>query len=151
MFATGLGIGVLQQNLVLLMQNIIPQKDLGAGSGATQFSRFLGGALGVSALGALSAARVTAHVTSGLRAAGLPVPTGLNVSIPDLQALPRVAAAAYERGYALAFADTFRALIPFIVVPLLAVLAMRDVRLANSVRTVRPGAPAREPSAIPEQ
>ena len=151
MFATGLGIGVLQQNVVLLVQNIIPQKDLGARSGATQFSRFLGGALGVSALGALSAARVTAHVTSGLRAAGLPVPTGLNVSIPDLQALPRVAAAAYERGYALAFADTFRALIPFIVVPLLAVLAMRDVRLANSVRTVRPGAPAREPSAIPEQ
>jgi hypothetical protein len=116
-FATGLGIGVLQQNVVLLVQNIIPQKDLGAGNGATQFSRFLGGALGVSALGALSAARVTAHVTSGLRAAGLPVPTGLNVSIPYLQALPRVAAAAYERGYALAFADTFRALIPFIVVP----------------------------------
>jgi hypothetical protein len=75
------------------------------------------------------------------------VPTGLNVSIPDLQALPRVAAAAYERGYALAFADTFRVLIPFIVIPLLAVLAMRDVRLANSVRTVRPGAPAREPSS----
>jgi len=45
------------------------------------------------------------------------VPTGINVSIPDLQALPRVAAAAYERGYALAFADTFRVLIPFIVIP----------------------------------
>jgi hypothetical protein len=48
----------------------------------------------------------------------------------------------------LLLADTFRALIPFIVVALLAVLAMRDVRLANSVRL---GAPAREPSAIPEQ
>jgi hypothetical protein len=105
--------GALQQNVVLLVQNIIPRQHLGAGSGATQFSRFLGGALGVSALGALSAARVTVHVTSGLRAAGLPMPASSAVGVPDRQALPRAVAAVYERGYALAFADTFAALIPF--------------------------------------
>jgi MFS family permease len=151
MFVTGLGIGVLQQNVVLLVQNIIPAADLGAGSGITQFSRFLGGALGVSVLGAVSAMRVARHVTAGLRAARLPVPPGLSVDVPNLRVMPQIAAAIYEHGYAHAFADTFGVLAPFLAVPLVAVFAMRDVRLGNSVRIIRDDTPPREPSAVPEQ
>jgi MFS family permease len=149
MFVAGLGIGVLQQNIVLFVQNVIPAGDLGSGSAATQFCRFLGGALGVSALGALSAARVNVHVTRGLQAIGRQLPAG--TGIPDLRVLPPMIAAVYERGYTQAFADLFAALLPFLLVPVVAVLLMRDVFLAEAVRTVPDEVVPRETRPLPEK
>jgi len=149
MFMLGIGIGVLQQNVVLFVQNIIPAADLGSGSGAVQFCRFLGGALGVSALGALSAARVTAHVAAGLHGIGRRLPGGAITRIPDLHSLPHAVAAVYERGYAQGFADLFTALLPLMLVPLIAAAFMRDVSLSETVRSTSAARPAGRAAAGP--
>lgn len=55
MLALGAGVGMLMQNLVLVVQNTVRFEDIGAGSSLIAFFRSLGGAIGVSVLGALLA------------------------------------------------------------------------------------------------
>jgi EmrB/QacA subfamily drug resistance transporter len=56
----GLGLGLLMQNLVLVVQNAAPARALGAATGATQFFRQIGGTLGVTVMGAILAAGLPA-------------------------------------------------------------------------------------------
>ncbi len=62
----GLGIGALMQNLVLAVQNTVSVQNIGAASSSVAFFRTFGGAIGVSALGAVLTARVTDLVKAGL-------------------------------------------------------------------------------------
>ncbi|MCL7021211.1 MFS transporter, partial [Vibrio vulnificus] len=64
----GLGIGMMMQNLVLATQNQVQPSDLGAASSVVNFFRSFGGALGVSALGAVLANRVGRYTADGLAA-----------------------------------------------------------------------------------
>lgn len=56
----GLGLGCVQQNLVLIMQNGLPAKHVGAVTSAGQFTRTGGGAIGIAVLGALLSWRMGA-------------------------------------------------------------------------------------------
>jgi EmrB/QacA subfamily drug resistance transporter len=56
MVVTGLGLGLLLQNLALVVQNGVPSRHLGAATSAVQFSRSIGGTIGVSVMGAILAA-----------------------------------------------------------------------------------------------
>ena len=62
MAVLGLGLGATMQNLVLAVQNTVGQSDLGVASSTVSFFRSLGGAIGVSALGALLGHQVTSLV-----------------------------------------------------------------------------------------
>ncbi|HWM09521.1 MAG TPA: MDR family MFS transporter [Solirubrobacteraceae bacterium] len=56
MVVTGLGLGLLLQNLALVVQNGVPTRHLGAATSAVQFSRSIGGTIGVSVMGAILSA-----------------------------------------------------------------------------------------------
>jgi EmrB/QacA subfamily drug resistance transporter len=58
MVITGLGLGLLIQNLSLVVQNGVPSRHLGAATSAAQFFRSIGGTIGVSVMGAMLAARM---------------------------------------------------------------------------------------------
>jgi EmrB/QacA subfamily drug resistance transporter len=60
MIVTGLGLGLLIQNLSLVVQNDVPSRHLGAATSAAQFSRTIGGTIGVSAMGAILSAGLPA-------------------------------------------------------------------------------------------
>jgi EmrB/QacA subfamily drug resistance transporter len=60
MIVTGLGLGLLIQNLSLVIQNGVPSRHLGAATSAAQFFRSIGGTIGVSVMGAILAARLPA-------------------------------------------------------------------------------------------
>jgi len=130
MALTGAGIGMTQQNLVLAVQNSVPLADLGAGSALVSFARSLGGAIGVSALGALFASRVVSQSRPGL--AGLGVATGGGGGIPDLAGLPAPVAHVLEHAYGVATGSVFLAGVPLVVLALVAVLAIREVPLRSS-------------------
>ena len=68
MLALGAGVGMLMQNLVLVVQNTVRFEDIGAGSSLIAFFRSLGGAIGVSVLGALLAHHASATITRARRA-----------------------------------------------------------------------------------
>ncbi|WP_409186841.1 MFS transporter [Amycolatopsis sp. VS8301801F10] len=67
----GLGLGFLMQNLVLVVQNTVAMKDIGSSSSVVTFFRSLGGAAGVSALGAVLAARVATNIANSLSQMGI--------------------------------------------------------------------------------
>jgi EmrB/QacA subfamily drug resistance transporter len=60
MIVTGLGLGLLIQNLSLVIQNGVPSRHLGAATSAAQFFRSIGGTIGVSVMGAILSARMPA-------------------------------------------------------------------------------------------
>ncbi|MEA2124502.1 MAG: hypothetical protein QOI80_1284 [Solirubrobacteraceae bacterium] len=72
MLLVGAGLGMLMQNMVLIVQNAVDRSDVGSGSALIAFMRTLGGAVGVSVLGAILAAKAGpaipgAHVAAATR------------------------------------------------------------------------------------
>lgn len=109
----GLGIGMMMQNLVLCTQNQVAPSDLGSASSTVTFFRSLGGAVGVSALGAVMARRITHYVTEGAAAlphkyqAALAGSSSSSDSLPDLGKLPAPLRTLMESAYGHGIADVF--------------------------------------------
>jgi EmrB/QacA subfamily drug resistance transporter len=59
MLVVGVGIGLVMQVLVLVVQNDVEPKDLGVATSAATFFRALGGSFGVAVFGAIFASRLT--------------------------------------------------------------------------------------------
>ncbi|MFF8384026.1 MDR family MFS transporter [Streptomyces kanasensis] len=133
----GLGLGMMMQNLVLCTQNQVATADLGAASSVVTFFRSLGGAVGVSALGAVMANKVTEYVKDGLTALG---PQGAALGhggtggggIPDLEKLPEPIRLVMENAYGHAVGDIFLYSAPFALVAFLVTLFIREVALKSA-------------------
>jgi len=131
MLLVGAGVGMLMQNLVLAVQNIIAPQDLGAASSFIAFARSLGGAIGVSALGALLANRVGHHLEDGLAAAGID-PAGAAAGgsgIPDLSALPEPVRTIVQSAYGSSIADVFLVAAPSALIAFLVTLFLKEIVL----------------------
>ncbi|TQS20295.1 MFS transporter [Microbispora hainanensis] len=149
MFFVGIGIGMSQQNLVLAVQNQVRAEDLGAGSSVVSFFRSLGGAIGVSALGALMGDRVKHYLEDALAALGVQGGTGQESgAIPKLSALPAPIRTAVESAYGHGIGDLFLYAAPLSLLALIAVLFIKEVPLRTSAITVR--ADAAETGETPE-
>ncbi len=74
LFVLGLGMGMTMQNLVLAVQNSVAPQNLGAASSTVTFFRSLGGAAGVSVLGAVLSTHIADLTAKGLAALGITVP-----------------------------------------------------------------------------
>jgi EmrB/QacA subfamily drug resistance transporter len=64
MVVIGVGIGLVMQVLVLVVQNDAPPGDLGAATSTAQFFRSIGGSVGVAVFGAIFASRLTSGLSS---------------------------------------------------------------------------------------
>ncbi|QTE29696.1 MFS transporter [Pengzhenrongella sicca] len=133
MFLLGAGVGMLMQNLVLATQNTLEVSDLGSGTATVAFFRTLGGAVGVSALGAVLGARITSLMLAGLARIGIdPAALGAGTStIPDVALLPAPVRVVVESAYGEAIADLFLIAVPLGLVALLAVVFLREVPLGT--------------------
>lgn len=157
MAVMGLGIGMMMQNLVLCTQNQVAPQDLGAASSVVTFFRTLGGAMGVSALGAVLGTKVTNYVRDGLAALG---PEGAAAGhggtggggIPDLDALPEPIRLVMENAYGHGVGDVFLYSAPFALVALLLTLFIKEVALKTHNSDPVPGtaAAATATTAAPE-
>ncbi|WP_372457048.1 MFS transporter [Streptomyces purpurogeneiscleroticus] len=137
MTALGIGIGLMQQNLVLAVQNQVAPKDLGAASSLVTFFRTLGGAIGVSALGAALSTRISQYMKDGFASLGIPMPHAHGGgNIPDLKTLPPPIRGVVESSYGHGIADVFLYAAPFACMAFLLALCIREVPLktANSLQ-----------------
>ncbi|MFB6805899.1 MDR family MFS transporter [Streptomyces sp. NPDC056387] len=151
MALTGLGLGMMMQNLVLATQNQVAPEDLGAASSVVTFFRSLGGAMGVSALGAVMANRVTHYVQDGLAALGPKAAAmghggAAGGGIPDLDKLPAPFRAVIESAYGHGVGDVFLYAAPFALLGLVLVLFIKEVALKS-----KPAAHAPAASSAPPQ
>jgi MFS family permease len=130
MFVMGAGVGMLMQNLVLVVQNTVSFEDIGAGSSLVAFFRSLGGAIGVSVLGALLAHHASADITSGLAERGIKA-TGSADQVPDVSTLPAPVAHIIEHAYGTGVGEIFLTAAPLGLVALAAVALLREVPLGG--------------------
>ncbi|MER6977607.1 MDR family MFS transporter [Streptomyces carpinensis] len=131
MFLIGCGVGMTMQNLVLAVQNTVPMHELGAASSVVAFFRTLGGAIGVSALGAVLASKVSTYMADGLAELGVKASGG--GSLPDIRTLPAPIAAVVEDSYGRATGVIFLLAAPIALVALLAILFIKEIPLRTAV------------------
>ncbi|MEU9332945.1 MFS transporter [Streptomyces sp. NPDC048290] len=131
----GLGVGMMMQNLVLATQNQVAPGDLGAASSVVTFFRSLGGAIGVSALGAILTHRISHYVQQGAAAldprsaAALGGASDTNGSLPDLDSLPGPIRTLLESSYGSGIADVFLYAAPVALLSLICALFIKEVPL----------------------
>ncbi|WUH84396.1 MFS transporter [Amycolatopsis sp. NBC_00438] len=126
MLVLGVGVGLLMQNLVLVAQNDVPAHDLGAATSTLSFFRSLGGSIGVSALGAVLADRVTSLITAGLG----PLPGGgSSETVPNLATLPEPVAKVVREAYGTATSDLFLIAAPIALLVVVAVAFLKHLPL----------------------
>ena len=137
----GLGLGLLMQNLVLAVQNTVRATDIGTASASVAFFRSVGGAIGVSVLGAVLGNRVKELATEGLAAAGIPAAGGSAGRSLDLKDLPPQIRDIMRAAYGDATAEIFLISAVIGVVALVAVLFIKEKPLRRTV-DVQPEATA---------
>jgi EmrB/QacA subfamily drug resistance transporter len=130
----GLGIGMMMQNLVLCTQNQVEPSDLGAASSTVTFFRSLGGAMGVSALGAVMAHRITDYAKDGIadlgpKYASLASGSSSTGDIPDMDKLPAPLRTVMESAYGHGIADVFLIAAALAAVAFLITLFIKEVPL----------------------
>ncbi|WP_127499273.1 MFS transporter [Actinoplanes solisilvae] len=128
MAVLGIGVGMLMQNLVLAAQNDVPAAELGAATSTLTFFRSMGGAIGVSALGAVLASKVTSGFAEkfGAAAGG-----GGTADVPDISTLPPQVLDAVKDIYGNATAELFLIGAPIAFAAVIAVLFIKEKPLST--------------------
>ncbi|MFF8191376.1 MFS transporter [Streptomyces bobili] len=150
----GLGVGMMMQNLVLSTQNQVAPSDLGAASSTVTFFRSLGGAMGVSALGAVMANRIGDYAEDGIAGLGPDYASAAGGSssgdaIPDMDKLPLPLRTVMESAYGHGIADVFMIAAVMALLAFLITLFIKEVPLKTRgapAQTASDDAPAETPA-----
>ncbi len=151
MAVAGIGIGTLIQNIVLAVQNTVDVTDVGAASATIAFFRSLGGAIGVSALGAVLTNQVGREIRDRLDEMGAPadaMPGGDSGETDlDLDALPGPIRTVVQDSYADSFGHVFLIAAIIAVITLVAILVVRGAPLRMTVAMQPPSDDSGTPPA----
>lgn len=108
MFLMGAGMGCLNQNMIIAVQNALPLSQLGAATSIVSFLRNLGSAAGIAVLGAVLASHVIGTTGDGFRDAGIAPPASLaEGAIPPVNGLPPESAAIVRSAYSTSIGFVF--------------------------------------------
>jgi EmrB/QacA subfamily drug resistance transporter len=88
MLVLGVGIGLVMQVIVLVVQNDAPRRDVGVATSTATFFRSMGGSLGVALFGAIFASRLGSELSAMSPAVAARFSGGVNISPADVHALP---------------------------------------------------------------
>ncbi|GAA0904507.1 MFS transporter [Streptomyces thermoalcalitolerans] len=136
LFVFGLGLGLVMQVLVLIVQNAVGYEDLGVATSGATFFRSIGAAFGVAVFGTVFASRLEETLTAAFR--GVALPPG--ISVDTLKADPRGIAAlspalrpAALHAYASAITDVFLYAAPVVLLGFVLTWFLKEDRLRGSV------------------
>jgi len=138
MFVLGAGLGMVMQNLTLIVQNDTPPTQLGAASSNVNFFRTIAGTIGVTIMGSLLSTNVGTYVKDGL--AGFK-PTSQDEigalqhlasgDVPKMGELPDSIRTIVESAYGHGIADAFIIAIPLAVLAVIAIAFIRNKPLST--------------------
>nr|WP_254802655.1 MFS transporter [Kitasatospora sp. SUK 42] len=132
----GLGLGLVMQVLVLIVQNSVDYQDLGVATAGATFFRSIGASFGVSIFGTVFAGGLRGRLAEAL--AGLPLPPGFRpesiTSDPRLIArLPAAARAGVYHAYAESITRVFLYAVPVALLAFVLSLFLREQKLRSTV------------------
>ncbi|MFC4586306.1 MDR family MFS transporter [Sphaerisporangium corydalis] len=140
MFVAGFGLGMVLQTLVLIVQNSVDHRDVGAATSAVNYFRQTGASLGTSLVGALFINRLSdALKSSGTR---LPV-SNVNAITPQMvHHLPPPVREAIARAYAHALPPIFLYVAPIVAVGFVLAFFIKEIPLSNRPASAHRDVPA---------
>lgn len=118
MFVLGLGIGMVNQVLILAVQNAVEYRDLGTATSGATFFRTIGSSVGVAVFGTIFANRLGANLGTGVPADAVPPcdPATLAASTTGLARCPADVQDWFLDGYAESLHTVFLWAVPVAVV-----------------------------------
>ncbi|MGW4896991.1 MFS transporter [Kitasatospora sp. NPDC004240] len=132
----GLGIGLVMQVLVLIVQNSVGYRDLGVATAGATFFRSIGASFGVSVFGTVFASGLKDRLAADL--AGVPLPPGFDpaavTSDPRvIGTLPPDVQAGIYQAYAESITRVFLYAVPVALVAFVLSLFLREQKLRTTV------------------
>jgi hypothetical protein len=129
----GLGIGLVMQVLILVVQNSAPRQDMGSATAAANYFRQIGASLGASIVGAIFTHRLTDKLATL-------VPRGAHVRIPDansitpalLKRLPPTIRAGFIKAYADSLTPVFLYLVPLVALAFVLAWFLKEIPLRSA-------------------
>ncbi|MET8160233.1 MDR family MFS transporter [Sphaerisporangium sp. NPDC005289] len=140
MFVTGFGLGMVMQTLVLIVQNSVGHRDVGAATSAVNYFRQTGASLGTSLVGSIFIHRLS----DALAASGARLPaSGVNAMTPQMvHNLPPSVRQVIARAYAQALPPIFLYVVPLILVGLVLAFFVKEVPLSERPASAKQDVPA---------
>ncbi|WP_104083315.1 MFS transporter [Cryobacterium sp. Y11] len=136
MFILGAGVGMLMQNLVLVVQNTVEVTHLGVATSTVTFFRSLGGTIGVSIMGSVLGTLVAQYIRDGtttLSAANQVVAAETlgDGIIPQVSLLPAALRVVVESAYGTGVGNVFLITVPLAVITLVTVALLPNIPLGT--------------------
>ncbi|MDX2393447.1 DHA2 family efflux MFS transporter permease subunit [Streptomyces sp. NPDC017949] len=135
-FVFGVGLGLVMQVLVLVVQNSVSYADLGVATSGATFFRSIGASFGVAIFGTVFTNRLGDQLTASL--AGVPLPPG--VSTAGLEADPRAIGTLPVElrprvldAYSESITDVFLYAVPVVLVAFVIAWFLKEDKLRGSV------------------
>jgi EmrB/QacA subfamily drug resistance transporter len=137
MFVVGLGVGLVQQVLVVAVQNAVPYAQLGVATSTATFFRTIGGAFGVSALGAIFDGRLIATLSKHATAGQLKLISGGSVTAnpEQIDHLPLAQRVVFIDAFSHALRDVFLVAVPFGVLAFILSWIMKEIPLRTTAQS----------------
>ncbi|WP_400995330.1 MDR family MFS transporter [Agromyces sp. GXQ0307] len=138
MVVLGAGLGMVMQNLTLVVQNDTPATQLGAASSNVNFFRSIAGTIGVTVMGSLLATQVQDRITSGFAGFVPSTPEEVEAmqglaggAVPNVHELPDSIRVIIESAYGHGIAEVFWIAVPLAVLSLLAIAFLPNTSLST--------------------
>ncbi|GAA0701445.1 MFS transporter [Kitasatospora atroaurantiaca] len=132
----GLGLGLVMQVLVLIVQNSVGYEDLGVATAGATFFRSIGASFGVSIFGTIFASGLNRRLEDAL--AGLPLPAGFRPEAVTadprvIATLPPAAQSAIYHAYSESITSVFLYAVPVALAAFVLSLFIREEKLRSTV------------------
>ncbi|MFB7997967.1 MDR family MFS transporter [Streptomyces sp. NPDC056002] len=135
-FVFGLGLGLVMQVLVLIVQNAVSYEDLGVATSGATFFRSIGASFGVAIFGTIFASRLGDKLTAALAGRSLPPGIDVNALQSDprgISALPPALRGPVLHAFASSITDVFLYAAPVALVAFALAWFLREDKLRGSV------------------
>jgi EmrB/QacA subfamily drug resistance transporter len=132
----GLGLGLVMQVLVLIVQNAVSYEDLGVATSGATFFRSIGASFGVAIFGTVFASRLGGKLTDAFQ--GVQLPPGVSVDSLEsdprgIAALPAALRPSALHAYASSITDVFLYAAPVALLGFVLAWFLKEDRLRGSV------------------
>jgi len=138
MFVLGAGLGMVMQNLTLIVQNDTAPQQLGAASSNVNFFRTIAGTIGVTVMGSLLSTSVASYITDSLDGFVPTTPEEIEAlkhlasgDVPKVGQLPDTIRTIVEGAYGHGIADAFIIAIPLAVIAIIAIAFIKNKPLST--------------------
>ena len=138
MFVLGAGLGMVMQNLTLIVQNDTAPQQLGAASSNVNFFRTIAGTIGVTVMGSLLSTSVADFMKDGLKGFVPTSPDEISAlerlgsgDVPKVGELPDTIRTIVESAYGHGIADAFILAIPLAVIAIIAIAFIKNKPLST--------------------